>query len=151
MADHSGPYDHPPSAPLGEVARRKLLALALHGIELGAYDERVVAWLAGQDVAVVRSIVGMVERARRLDRKAATRASLRGAKLDDFLTLLEVVRDALAAGRDDLAAAVLHPLLEHRGALGKRSRAAAALLRSQLAEPAPPPPTRRDEAGGAGL
>ena len=34
MADHSGPYDHPPSAPLGEVARRKLLALALHGIEL---------------------------------------------------------------------------------------------------------------------
>jgi hypothetical protein len=46
---------------------------------------------------------------------------------------------------------VLHPLLEHRGALGKRSRAAAALLRSQLAERGPQLPGGRGEAGGASL
>jgi hypothetical protein len=150
MADHSGPYDHPPSAHPDERARRELLGRAFRGVERGAYDELVVAWLAEQDVAAVRSIVGMVERARRVERAEATRP-LRGANLDDFLALLEGIRDALAAGHGDLAAMVLQPLLEHRGALGKRSRAAAALLRSQLPERGPQPPSRRDEAGRAGL
>ena len=142
MADHAGPYDHPPSAHPDERACRELLGEALRGVERGAYDELVVAWVAEQDVAAVRSVVGMVERARHVERAEATRP-LRGANLDDFLALLEGIRDALAAGHGDLAAMVLQPLLEHRGALGKRSRAAAALLRSQLAE--------RSEAGGAGL
>jgi hypothetical protein len=150
MADDTGPYERPPGAPLDERARRELLGRALRGVERGAYDERVVAWLAAQDPAVLRSLVGMVERARRVEREAATKP-LRGANLDDFLALLEGVRDALAAGHGDLAAMVLHPLLEHRGALGKRSRAATALLRAQLAEPGLQLPTRRDEAGGAGL
>jgi hypothetical protein len=150
MADSTGPFDQPPIAHLDERTRRELLGRALRGVERGAYDERVVAWLAEQDAAVLRSLVDMVERARRVERDAATRP-LRGANLDDFLALLEGVRDALAAGRGDLAAMVLQPLLEHRGALGKRSRAAVALLRSQLAEPGPPPGGRQDEAGGAGL
>ena len=150
MADRTGPDDHPPSAHLDQGARYKLLGRALRGVERGADDELVVAWLAEQDAVVVRSIVGMVERARRVEREAATRP-LRGANLDDFLALLEGIRDALAAGHGDLAAMVLHPLLEHRGALGKRSRAAAALLRSQLAERGPQPASGRDEAGGAGL
>jgi hypothetical protein len=149
MADSIGPYDHPPIAHLDERTRRELLGRALRGVERGAYDERVVAWLAEQDAAVLRSVVDLVERARRVEREAASRP-LRGANLDDFLALLEGVRDALAAGRGDLAAMVLHPLLEHRGALGKRSRAATALLRAQLAEPGPQLPTRREEAGGAG-
>jgi hypothetical protein len=42
-------------------------------------------------------------------------------------------------------------LPEHRGSLGKRSRAATALLRAQLAEPGSQPPRRGGEAGGAGL
>jgi hypothetical protein len=150
MADSIGPYDHPPIAHLDDRARRELLGRALRGVERGAYDERVVAWLAEQDAAVLRSVVDMVERARRVEREAAGRP-LRGANLDDFLALLEGVRDALAAGRGDLAAMVLQPLLEHRGALGKRSRAATALLRAQLAEPGPQPRSHRDEAGGAGL
>jgi len=149
MADQTGP-DDPPSADLDERARRELLRRALGGIELGADDERMVAWLADQDVALVRGIVGMVERARLQERRAATRP-LRGANLDDFLTLLEAIRDTLDAGRGDLAAVVLRLLLEHRGALGKRSRTAAALLRSQLAEWGPPRPSWRDEAGGADL
>jgi hypothetical protein len=150
MADHLGPYDRPPSARLDERARRELLDRALRGVEQGAYDEQVVAWLAEQDAAVVRSVVAMVERARQVERGAASRP-LRGANLDDFLALLEGIRDALAAGHGDLATAVLHPLLEHRGALGKRSRAAAALLRSQLAERGQHPRSRPDETGGAGL
>jgi hypothetical protein len=151
MADSIGPYDHPPIAHLDDRARRELLGRALRGVERGAYDERVVAWLAEQDAAVLHSVVGMVERARRVEREAAAGRPLRGANLDDFLALLEAVRDALAAGRGDLAAMVLQPLLEHRGALGKRSRAAAALLRAQLTEPDPQPRSDRDEAGGAGL
>jgi hypothetical protein len=137
MAEHAGPYERPPGAHLDQRGRRELLGRALRGVERGAYDELVVAWLAEQDAAVLRSLVDMVERARRVEHEAATRP-LRGANLDDFLALLEAVRDALAAGRGDLAAAVLHPLLEHRGALGKRSRAATALLRAQLAEPGRP-------------
>jgi hypothetical protein len=150
MADHPGPYERPPNAHLDERTRRELLGEALRGVERGAYDERVVAWLAEQDPATLRSVVGMMERARRVERETATKP-LRGANLDDFLALLEGVRDALAAGRGDVAAMVLHPLLEHRGALGKRSRAATALLRAQLAEPGPQQPSRPGEAGDAGL
>jgi hypothetical protein len=142
MADDTGPYERPPIAHLDERARRELLGRALSGVERGAYDERVVAWLAAQDPAVVHSLVGMMERARHVEREAATKP-LRGANLDDFLALLEGIRDALAAGHGDLVAGVLYPLLEHRGALGKRSRAAATLLRAQLAE--------REAAGEAGL
>jgi hypothetical protein len=149
MADQTG-SDNPLSADLDERARRELLRRALGGGELGADDDRMVAWLADQDVAIVHGIVGMVERARLQERRATTRP-LRGANLDDFLTLLEAVRDTLDAGRGDLAAVVLRLLLEHRGAMGKRSRTAAALLRSQLAERGPQRPSRRDEARGADL
>jgi Trp operon repressor len=64
---------------------------------------------------------------------------MRGANLDDLLTLLGVVRDALDAGYGDLAAMVLHLLLEHRGQLGLRSRNYAKLLREQMAEREQPP------------
>jgi hypothetical protein len=150
MVDSIGPYDQPPIAHLDERTRRELLGRALRGVERGAYDERVVAWLAEQDAAVLRSVVDLVERARRVEREDATRP-LRGANLDDFLALLEGVRDALAADRGDLAAMVLQPLLEHRGALGKRSRAAAALLRAQLAQPeaGAPARSRRPREAGA--
>jgi Trp operon repressor len=65
---------------------------------------------------------------------------MRGANLDDLLTLLAVIRDALEAGYPDLAAMVLHLLLEHRGQLGLRSRNYAALLREQMAKREPPEP-----------
>jgi hypothetical protein len=149
MVDSIGPYDQPPIAHLDERTRRELLGRALRGVERGAYDERVVAWLAEQDAAVLRSVVDLVERARRVEREDATRP-LRGANLDDFLALLEGVRDALAADRGDLAAMVLQPLLEHRGALGKRSRAAAALLRAQLAQPEAGAPARSRQPREAG-
>jgi hypothetical protein len=63
---------------------------------------------------------------------------MRTANLEDLLTLLGVIRDALDAGYPDLAAVVLRLLLEHRGALGLRSRNYTTLLREQLAERQPP-------------
>jgi hypothetical protein len=38
-------------------------ALAVAGIELGAYDHRIVAWLAGWEPATVAVIAGWITRA----------------------------------------------------------------------------------------
>ncbi|MBV8540292.1 MAG: hypothetical protein JO364_19610 [Pseudonocardiales bacterium] len=44
--------------------RRAVLLAALDGIALGAYDERIVRWLAGWDVSVVAAIVSLLWRVR---------------------------------------------------------------------------------------
>jgi hypothetical protein len=62
---------------------------------------------------------------------------MKGANLDDLLTLLGAVRDALDAGYVNLAAMVVHLLVEHRGRLGLRSRTYAKLLREQLPDREP--------------
>jgi hypothetical protein len=60
-----GPFEAVPPGPhLSLETRRVLLARALTGIELGAWDERALNWLAEADTPIVRSIVGMIERAR---------------------------------------------------------------------------------------
>jgi hypothetical protein len=62
------PYDvrRPPIWDL-EAVRLDYLA-ALHepfeGITLGAYDERMIAWLAGWDVPTVGTVVSLLHRAR---------------------------------------------------------------------------------------
>jgi hypothetical protein len=48
---------------------RAALVTALQGVELGAYDERVLDWLAGCDVPVVATVISLLCRVR----KAATR------------------------------------------------------------------------------
>ncbi|MGH3710582.1 MAG: hypothetical protein ACRDRU_14510 [Pseudonocardiaceae bacterium] len=48
--------------------RRAALVAALEGVELGAYDERVLDWLAGWEVPVVAGVVSLLLRVR----KAAT-------------------------------------------------------------------------------
>lgn len=42
--------------------RRAALLAALKGVELGAYDERIVAWLAGWDVPVVAAVISLMLR-----------------------------------------------------------------------------------------
>ena len=37
--------------------------LAVAGVELGAYDRRIAAWVAGWDVETIQAIAGWVERA----------------------------------------------------------------------------------------
>lgn len=41
---------------------------ALAGVELGAYDERMIAWLAGSDVATVGTVVSWLHRVRQAGR-----------------------------------------------------------------------------------
>ncbi|MEO7194563.1 MAG: hypothetical protein ABIZ05_07035 [Pseudonocardiaceae bacterium] len=54
--------------------RRAALLTALEGVELGAYDEQVLEWLAGQGVPVVAVVVSLLLRVR----KAAAHQARRG-------------------------------------------------------------------------
>ena len=54
--------------------RRAALLAALQGVQLGAYDQRVLDWLAGWDVPVVAAVVSLLHRVR----KAATLQARRG-------------------------------------------------------------------------
>lgn len=59
-----GPINKAP----GGCSPRNVLAAALHeplaGIELGAYDERILTWLAGWDDPTVVTIASLLHRAR---------------------------------------------------------------------------------------
>ncbi|MGH3869430.1 MAG: hypothetical protein ACRDQ4_25655 [Pseudonocardiaceae bacterium] len=44
--------------------RRAALVTALEGVELGAYDEYLLEWLAGWDVGVVAAVVSLLLRLR---------------------------------------------------------------------------------------
>ncbi|MGB6162062.1 MAG: hypothetical protein WBF75_05750 [Pseudonocardiaceae bacterium] len=56
-------------APLGfvpAVEQARILAEVLAGVELGAWDQRMVAWLAGWDAATVLTIASWIVRAREM-------------------------------------------------------------------------------------
>lgn len=57
------------TGPVGSMAaanERKLVdACREAGVELGAYDRRIITWLAGWDPETVQVVVGIVSRARR--------------------------------------------------------------------------------------
>lgn len=40
----------------------------LEGVELGAYDERIIEWLAGWDIPTIGTVVSLLHRARRAGR-----------------------------------------------------------------------------------
>jgi hypothetical protein len=69
----------------------------------------------------------------------ATLDPMRGADLDDLVMLLRVCRDAIDAGRADLARSVLHLVVEHQGDLGVRSRNLAKTLGEQIGDQPPDP------------
>ena len=60
---------------LRSAGNRELLARALDGagVELGAYDERILAWLAGWDDATCAVVAGWITRAAARDRKGGPR------------------------------------------------------------------------------
>ena len=60
---------------LRAAGRRELLTLALSGagVEMGAYDERIAAWLAGWDDATCAVIAGWITRAATGGRKDGAR------------------------------------------------------------------------------
>jgi hypothetical protein len=55
----TGHYRHEPA---GE--RHAALLAALEGIELGAYDDRILRWLARWDVPVVAAVISLLWRVR---------------------------------------------------------------------------------------
>jgi len=62
--DHEPPGRYTPPG-----VREAALRDALHGVELGAYDERIMRWLVGWDDSTVRTICSLIERARRVEAK----------------------------------------------------------------------------------
>lgn len=60
------PLHHAPSGPYVDRGRREeALADALRGVELGAYDEQIVAWMSSMlDDPTLRTIVSLLERVR---------------------------------------------------------------------------------------
>jgi len=48
--------------PAGEVARA-MLGAALDGIQVGSYDEQVIAWLQGRDASTIAVVASLLRRA----------------------------------------------------------------------------------------
>lgn len=65
-----GPIEEPPWAgmPGGEATYRAALDAVFSGVELGAYDRRIIAWLAGWDTPTVATLCSLVMRARAVSR-----------------------------------------------------------------------------------
>jgi hypothetical protein len=61
-----------PGSPMGPEANRALLLDALNaaGVQLGAYDRRIVDWLANYEPATCAVIAGLITRAAELAAKA---------------------------------------------------------------------------------
>ncbi len=61
-----GPYEREPREPFIAADQRKaLLAQALQDIELGAWDRRILDWLATHpDTSTFLAVLGMLQRAR---------------------------------------------------------------------------------------
>ncbi|MGB6165014.1 MAG: hypothetical protein WBF75_21090 [Pseudonocardiaceae bacterium] len=61
-----GPVEVAPLGFVSAVERARILAKVLAGVELGAWDQRMVVWLAGWDAAMVLSIASWIVRAREM-------------------------------------------------------------------------------------
>jgi len=60
----AGPVEVAPPGCVPETEQAEILAGVLAGIELGAWDRRIVAWLAGWDACTVLTIASWIARAR---------------------------------------------------------------------------------------
>jgi hypothetical protein len=61
-----GPITVPPSGYLPEAEQLAVLLDALAGVELGAWDESILEWLAGWDWPTVATVASLIKRARRV-------------------------------------------------------------------------------------
>jgi hypothetical protein len=60
----AGPVEEAPRGFVPAARRAEILAGALAGIELGAWDRRIAEWLAGWDAATVLTIASWIARSR---------------------------------------------------------------------------------------
>jgi hypothetical protein len=59
-----GPVEAPPHGFMPQAEQAQILAGVLAGIELGAWDRRIVEWLAGWDACTVLTVPSLIARAR---------------------------------------------------------------------------------------
>ncbi len=60
----AGPVEAPPRGVVPEAGRAEILAGVLAGIELGAWDRRILEWMAGWDASTVLTVASWLARAR---------------------------------------------------------------------------------------
>ena len=60
----AGPLESDPGGFVPQEERAAMLAGVLGGVELGAWDRRVVGWLAGLDTSTALMIASWIARAR---------------------------------------------------------------------------------------
>jgi len=60
----AGPVQAPPPGFLPEAERARILAAALAGIELGAWDRRILHWISSWDPATVLTVASWITRTR---------------------------------------------------------------------------------------
>ena len=59
-----GPVEVAPPGFVPAAEQQRILVEVLVGVELGAWDQRMVAWLAGWDAATVLTVASWIVRAR---------------------------------------------------------------------------------------
>jgi hypothetical protein len=60
----AGPVEVPPRGFVPGAEQADILAAALAGIELGAWDRQIAGWLAGWDASTVLTIASWIARSR---------------------------------------------------------------------------------------
>lgn len=60
----AGPVEVPPAGCVSGAVQAQILAGVLAGIELGAWDQRILSWLAGLDASTVLTVASWIARSR---------------------------------------------------------------------------------------
>lgn len=60
----AGPVEVPPGGCVSGAVQAQILAGVLAGIELGAWDQRILSWLAGLDASTVLTVASWIARSR---------------------------------------------------------------------------------------
>jgi hypothetical protein len=60
----AGPVEEPPRGFVPRAGQVEILAGVLAGIELGAWDRRILEWMAGWDASTVLTVASWIARSR---------------------------------------------------------------------------------------
>ena len=60
----AGPVEAPPRGFVPRAEQAEILAGVLAGIELGAWDRRILEWMAGWDASTVLTVASWIARSR---------------------------------------------------------------------------------------
>jgi hypothetical protein len=60
----AGPVEVPPAGCVSGAVQAQILAGVLAGVELGAWDQRILSWLAGLDASTVLTVASWIARSR---------------------------------------------------------------------------------------